>query len=275
MVTTVTRRITPAGFLLAVLLFLILPFVTASCDVPADSGTAAGRLTLSLTGSDLAAAHEHLDATGGLALSPDQQSRADLLVRMPRSTQVLALFTAVVLLAGVTPALVRRVRVAAAVAVAVAGAGGALLATTAYFTVQQCTVITQNFLHYGTYLPSVEGKNLDSRVGEVIHTGIGFWLTLGTVLTLAAANIVVFVRVRRPAHHPGDGAQRSPPNRPDVPAHRADSRRSDLDAAGPPRTNGGKSAHLIRAPGEPSRLVEGMSRRLRSLLLAKAAVFTD
>jgi hypothetical protein len=84
-----------------------------------------------------------------------------------------------------------------------------LLAVTAYVTLQQFTVLAHNFLLYGTYLPSVEGKNLDNRVGEVIHTGAGFWLSLGTVLALAVANIVVFVRDRNTAHRPGEGAERS------------------------------------------------------------------
>ncbi|GLL05934.1 hypothetical protein GCM10017581_076820 [Dactylosporangium matsuzakiense] len=210
MATAVTRRITPAGFLLAVLLFLVLPFATASCDVPADQATAPSRLSLSVTGSDLAASREHLDATGGLALSPAQQTRADLLVRMPRSTQVLALVTAVLLLGGVAPALIRRVRAAAAVAVAAAVAGGVLLTVTAYVTLRQFTMFAHSFLVYGTYLPSVEGRNLDNRVGEVIHTGSGFWLALGTVLALAAANIAVFVRDRKTTHRPAGEAERSP-----------------------------------------------------------------
>jgi hypothetical protein len=196
MVATVMRWLTPAGFLLAVVLFLFLPFAAASCDVPADPGTAAGRLGVSMSGADLAASHEHLDASGGLALAPAEQTRADLLVRMPRRTQILALLTVVVLLGGLVPALVRPVRVRAATAAALAGVAGVLLAVTEYVVLRRLTTFARSFLLYGAYLPSVRGRNLNDRVGEVVHTGVGFWSSLAVVLALAVTNIAVVVRGR-------------------------------------------------------------------------------
>jgi hypothetical protein len=195
---TVTRRITPAGFLLALLLFLVLPLATASCDVPPDSASSGGTLGTSISGADLVVSHEHLDADGGLALSPAQQDRADLYVAVPRGVQILALLTVAALLAATATPLIRRVRVRAAVAAGAAVAALALVAVMAYLIRAKLTESAEFFLIMGSYLPSVEGRDLDGRAGEVVHLGWGLWTTAAVLLLVALLQIMTLVRPPRP-----------------------------------------------------------------------------
>lgn len=193
----VTRRVTPAGFILALLLFLFLPFAAASCDVPADSSTAAGTIGMSLTGADLIASRERLDTTGGLALTPAQQSRATAGFHMTRVVQILAILAAAAMVVGAATAVARTVRVRAAAAVVAAGGAIAVLAVTEYLTVERLTEMAEYVLLLGTYLPQVEGKNLDGRIGEVVHIGLGFWLAVALLVLIIAVNVVVLVASRR------------------------------------------------------------------------------
>jgi hypothetical protein len=199
----VTRRLTPAGFLLALLVFLFLPLATASCDVPADAGTAAGTLSTRVTGAGLIASREHLDATGGLALKPAQQSRADRLVQMPGSLRILAVAAAVVLLAAVATTAIRSPRARALTSIAAAIAGLTLLTVLMVLSLTRLTDFARTFLAAGAYLPAVKDHNLDGRAGEVVHTGPGFWVAAALLLLVGELNVLALARARRTAQRMG------------------------------------------------------------------------
>lgn len=192
----VTRRITPAGFVLALLLFLLLPVALGSCDVPTDGGTSAGTIAVSFTGADLAVARTPLETTGDFALTPAEYVGAANLLEMPGAVQILAICAAAFLVLGAATALARTVRVRAIAAAVAAGGAAALVAVTEGQAVGGLTRNVEGVLVLAGGLPQVKGKGLDNRIGEVIHIGLGFWLVMALLVLLLAVNVVVVARGR-------------------------------------------------------------------------------
>lgn len=87
---------------------------------------------------------------------------------MPTSVQILAVITAATMAVGVGTALARSVRVRAVAALAVACGAALLLAVAEYRAVGVLRGQAQFVLLVATDLPDVHGKNLDSRISEVI-----------------------------------------------------------------------------------------------------------
>lgn len=197
---TVTRRLTPAGLLLAALLFLVLPLTTASCDSPDMKGTAAGRIGTSVTGLDVVRSAEHLDATGGLAVaSPAQQARLDGYLQMPTGARVLVALTVLVMLGTLVAAAVPLVRARAATGAAGALAALALATVAERHVSDRVTEVADLILTVSAYLPAVEGRQdeLRGRLDEVVHVGWGYWLSASVLVLLIAANVAAYIRAAR------------------------------------------------------------------------------
>lgn len=197
---SVTRRVTPAGLLLAALLFLVLPLTTASCETPAMGQTPPGSLGTSVTGLDLIRSAEHLDATGGLAAaSVRERTGADRLLQMPTRTRVFAIATLLVMLATVASMAIPAARSRAATAAAGALAAVVLLTVTERATADRLTVVADYMLTLAYYLPPVgeRQQELRGRIDEVVHTGTGYWVPAAVLVAVAAVNVVVLVRLVR------------------------------------------------------------------------------
>ena len=186
----VTRRITPAGFLLALLLFLFLPGLAASCDAQPGNGNPA---SLVYTGADLATGGHRV--VGDLGIDPANMAKVETGFRLSGPIQVLAIVTAALLLLGLATALLRTPRARALAAVVVAGAAAAMLAVTESQALGKLTEVTHKIAVTFTQI-SEPPQDPDKLTADAVHVQYGFWLTAGVVLVVFVLNIVVALRRR-------------------------------------------------------------------------------
>ncbi len=170
------RSITPAVLLLALLLFLFLPVVGASCG-ESDGGPA----HLCYTGGQLVTGEPDLDMSDILA--GDERQTAELrdglvnTVDLTTAATVLALVTGVAVALGIVVAALPGARPRATVAAVVAGV---ILATTT--EIVAITGLTTGV----SFLTNIFGAFDSSDPDTIVSTELGFWLTL-------AALVVAFV----------------------------------------------------------------------------------
>jgi hypothetical protein len=177
------RLVSPAGFALVLLLFLFMPFLSVSCDV---SGT--GSIGVGYNGAQLAAgAHPAVEVPPGLDDLAHQLPGAPGSGRPPiePGVQVLAILVAVVLVAGAAlpfvPRLVHQVRQrmfgGAAVAVL---AAGLLIATQAVAQSNVADQLADDAREVGA-----------GDAGQIIHSEVGFWLSLVVLVVIVLASVGV------------------------------------------------------------------------------------
>jgi hypothetical protein len=201
-VRLVRRLASPAGFLLA-LLFLLLPFVAASCDAPG-----LGSVKASYTGVDLATGGEpsvrtegELTAANGVPVpTPDNAPRP--------AVRGLAIITVAMLLAGLGVSLAPALRIRTYGAIGAAVASGTLLVTTeaaaqANLKPALSDGLQRLLAERPGDVPAVPtGGSLDS----LVHSESGFWLSLVTVLVVLLFNAgsLLWPRIGAPrrAKHP-------------------------------------------------------------------------
>lgn len=154
----------PAGFVLAGLL-MFLPFISVSCDVPGGYGRAMPGGTTTYNGIDLIVGGEP-------KVDPPDKIREGASAKL--APQPLAIFTVLLLIAGivltlrVSQTLARRATIAL-----LSGVAAICLA------VNQVTVQTQ----------------LHERVPpKYVHNQLGFWLCLSTLVIVMAANAIGWLR---------------------------------------------------------------------------------
>jgi hypothetical protein len=177
------RLASPAGFVLVLLLFLFMPFLSVSCDV---SGT--GSIGVSYSGSALATgAHPAVEVPPGLEDMGRQLPGAAGSGKPPvePGVQVLSILVAVVLVAGAAlpfvPRLVDQVRrrMFGGAAVAIV-AGGLMIATQAVAQSNVTDQLTDDARQVGT-----------DDVGAIIHSEVGFWLCLVVLVVIALVSVGV------------------------------------------------------------------------------------
>ena len=213
-----TRILSPAGFLLALLLFLLLPFVSVSCEAPMIGSAEASYNGATLIGNG----KPSVDSTGLMAdqsgpLKSVQSGDDDT---PATDVSVLAIISAVLIAAGAATALLPRARVrflSAGVVALLAGAG--------LVTLQ---LITRS--HLSSSLREAAGKDLNElpeelnfmkgiRLEDLVHTKIGFWLAIIVLGALAAGNIaIVLLGKTTPAPDGGFAALATPDGPPPEPA---------------------------------------------------------
>ncbi|MCT2585055.1 hypothetical protein [Actinophytocola gossypii] len=204
--TALSRLASPTGFLLVLLLFLLLPFLSVSCEVPG-----VGSIGADYSGGQLAVGAEPevevppdlADMAGELPGGDGQEPPPD------PGVQVLAIVTGLVLLAGIVVPLLPRPRGRARSYLAV---GTALLAAAAVLVTQ---LVARSNL--ATELRA-DAENLsdgeqaampdvDQIVDEMIHAEIGFWLSLFGLMLIALVNVGLLIRdlmLRRPGRTAGE-----------------------------------------------------------------------
>ncbi|MFJ1762747.1 hypothetical protein ACIOD2_20685 [Amycolatopsis sp. NPDC088138] len=186
----VTRRITPAGFLLALLLFLFLPCLAASCDAP--DGT---RTEVSYSGADLVTGQQKVTGVDGLGLTPPQQAALADKFDMPGLVQVLAIVAGVLLVLGLGTAFLRTPKVRALTAVVVSGTGAVLLVVTEVFALGNLTDNARLISATVSSLSPGQSTSTEDEAVAAVELRLGFWLSVSLLLLIFLLN--VFAALRR------------------------------------------------------------------------------
>lgn len=181
-----SRFASPAGFVLVLLLFFLLPFVSASCDVPGY-----GEAGATYTGSHLVSGTDPEVPDELKRLAEDPESPTALSDPPDPGVQLLAIGLAVLAAAGVLTALVPHLKARLL-------SGAALAAATLVTTVVTMSVAKSNLqdalLDWARQTGAAEsqdGDRLRTAVTEVTHTEVGFWLMIAVLalITLMATTL--------------------------------------------------------------------------------------
>lgn len=200
----VARWIRPAGFVVVLLLFVLLPNVAVSCSLPDDSAEGTGEITVSATGGDFVVrAVPDVDTSGVLApiednITPDAPL-ADYLADSAAGpgVQLLAITVLVLLVLGAMTALPRKPRLGAALAIAVAAVVVALMVVIEKVMAAAWRPMVTEAGLFTRGLPDAEGHDMVAEGIDAIRAGLGFWLAIAGLAVVAAVNLVPLVR-RRP-----------------------------------------------------------------------------
>lgn len=180
------RLLSPAGFVLVGLLFL-LPFATASC----------GAFAFTYTGVDLAAGNRPAPDPRLVALARDRgTSPTELNAELRRSLHPVSAQWPVTLAIGIvvvgvlTTVLVRRagVRAAAAMCVALAAAVALLAAE----------IVASDAVYQRFAADAVPVMGTDADDFVAVDGAYGFWLALGVLVVLFVGNGAYLIRLARP-----------------------------------------------------------------------------
>lgn len=214
-----SRVASPAGFALVLLLFLVLPFMSVSCEVPGISDP----VGVDYSGSNL---------TFGTDPEPEiPQELAELSEGSDTSVaeepppepgvQVLAIFTALFLLFGIGTVLIPRIK--ARLFGAATAAGVALVLTVVTLVVASST-LESNLLDEARETGAAESADgmpeIEAVISDMIGSEIGFWLVVIGLVLLVLGNVGAALfgdRIRVPALA-GAGAAAAPGEPPTEPA---------------------------------------------------------
>lgn len=193
------RLISPAGFLLA-LVFFLLPFAAISCEVPG-----VGSVEASYTGVELITNGVPSTTTTGEFTSSDASpAKKDEPTPTP-DVQVLAIITAVLLAAGVVATAVPGIRARLRGWWGIAGLavlGAALLITTEIVgtaNLKSALVDAVNKSNQQAADPNFNITMTDTVASSMVNTRIGFWLSLLALVAVlvATAGFEIRDRMRR------------------------------------------------------------------------------
>lgn len=210
---TLSRLASPGGFGLVLLLFLFLPFLSVSCEVPGM-----GSIGADYNGAQLAVGEEpEVEIPEELQDMTDELPAAGSSPESPPDpgVEVLAIIAAVVLAVGIAlpfiPRLRDRVRLFGGAGVAFLG--GVMLVITQVVAHSNLTSTLQGDAQ-SLSDDEISTPDIDSMAEELIHTGIGFWLCLVGLVLIALLSVGAVFRDKilpRPAFT-GAGAGESPPS---------------------------------------------------------------
>lgn len=190
------KWLSPAGFLLALVLFLLLPTVTVSCSLPDGSAEGPGELSVSATGTELVGgATPALEASGAFAVDEyqaDSLLAGDLAAgAAPGAVQALAIGLLVVLVAGAGLGLWQR---RPALTIAAAAFGGVLVVLVENAMAARWRPIVSGYGALVGELPDAGGRDVAREAASAVGAGIGFWFSL---VGLAVAGIAAIPALRR------------------------------------------------------------------------------
>jgi hypothetical protein len=180
------RWASPAGFLLA-LLFFLLPFVAVSCDAGNE-----GSFELSYSGLDLATgAKPGIEANGDLGRQPT--SIMDSEKPPAAGVQPFALGVLALLGIGLALSLVPITRGRAWVAAALAGGAAVLVVITEVVAIANLNSSVRTTLESSGGGEDVSRGEVDRLLADMVEIRAGFWFTLGTVVLLALVNLGLMI----------------------------------------------------------------------------------
>jgi hypothetical protein len=195
-VKQLSRVVSPAGFLLVLVLFFLVPFLSVSCDVPG-----AGKVGVDYTGThlitDATPPWEAPDEVTELLGSPG--STAD--TQVPAGVRVLAIVLVVLASAGVVAGLLPRV---AARLHGSAALAAATLAVTVTTLLAGLSNLRSLLLPAARELGRDPESDLDPEglLDDALRTELGFWLIVVVLVALLLFNVGAIVLPRRAAHRP-------------------------------------------------------------------------
>jgi hypothetical protein len=198
-----SRVASPAGFVLVLLLFFLLPFVSVSCDVP-DYGDAG----VSYTGSHLVSGAKPEMPAELQELARDPETPVELVEPPDPNVQVLAIVLAVLAAVGVLTLLVPQVKARLL--------GGAVAAAaTLFVTVITMAVAQSNIKSAMLDAVTRSGVAKDGNMqrftdaaDKLTHTEVGFWLmvVLLALITVVSGTLGLFGdRLRAARSHESAG----------------------------------------------------------------------
>ena len=188
------RRVTTAGFVLAFMLFLLLPCVAISWDREDAAPSRQGSIHISHTGGELIIQDPTIEVVGVfLPSNIGSETYTENLVEVQAGVPIFAVLTALGLAAGavITMLPMSRLRVLRFAAMA-AGGIVLLVVTEAMATVGLMNGVRDDG-YRAAFQPEVQGLDPRARVGEVVDTTIGFWLALATLVVIVFLNIGSFL----------------------------------------------------------------------------------
>jgi hypothetical protein len=196
----------PVGFVLALGCFLLLPFVTVSCDTSEEAVTSArpGTVDVTYSGTDLVRGKAEVKQSGIFGFEPEQTKRIySTVATVGTPARVLAIAVVVMLLAGAATVRIRSHRVRTMIAMGLAAAAlGCVVATQIVTTHQLRSAVQRDFVPWVRELDAV--KALIPRADELVRVRIGYPITAITLAGVIGLNAVVLVRDRRrPREHSG------------------------------------------------------------------------
>jgi hypothetical protein len=189
-VKVLSRVASPAGFALVLLLFLVLPFMSVSCEVPGISEPvgvdySGANLTFGTdpeteVPAELAELSEGSDAPGAVTEEPPPDP----------GVQLLAIITALFLLFGIGTVLVPRLKARLFGAAGIAGA--ALVLTVVTLVVAEST-IKSSLLDEARETGAVETAEgmpeVEAVISDMIRSELGFWLVVIGLVLLVLGNV--------------------------------------------------------------------------------------
>ncbi len=177
--TLLSRLLSPAGFGLTLLLFL-LPFVSSSCD------TTEGPVHATFTGVDMLVGGEP-DITGPLPLSAEDERVLFSMINLEVDTQPWAVIAVIVIFAGMVWGVVRE-----RLARHAGGTGLAVLAI-ALLVAAELSSISKLKDVRATRIADLAGTELTGPT----QPRVGFWLAVATLALLVAGNALALGRAWR------------------------------------------------------------------------------
>lgn len=181
-VKVLSRLASPAGFVLVLLLFFLLPFVSVSCDVPGY-----GQAGASYTGSHLVSGTEPEVSAELKELAADPEAPAELTDPPDAGAQGLAVVLALFAAAGVLTVLVPQVKARLLSAAAVAVATLAVTVVTMVVAQSHLRSALLDGVRQSGLAERQDNQQLESAATELTHTEVGFWLM---VILLAVITVV-------------------------------------------------------------------------------------
>jgi hypothetical protein len=178
-----SRVASPAGFVLVLLLFFLLPFVSVSCDVPGygDAG-------VSYTGSHLVSGAEPEVPAELRELARDPETPVELVEPPDPGVRVLAIVLVVLAAAGVLTLLVPQVK--ARLLGGAAAAAGTLVVTVITMAVAQSNIESAMLDAVTRSGVAKDGdmQRFTDAADKLTHTESGFWLMVVLLVLIAVAS---------------------------------------------------------------------------------------
>ncbi len=159
-----------------------------------------------MTGADVITGSDPgLETTGSLRL-PSQKEGEPLTdaVAPGQDVRIAGTAAVVVMALGLGLMFIGVWRPRALLTVGIATLAAALVAVTGILFVSQLTDEAKEYAEFMVYLPDGKGVDVVGRAGEVVHLGVGFFITLFGLTVIAVTNLVLLLR-RKP-RSPGSSA---------------------------------------------------------------------